>query len=180
MCIKEARERLGKHLEKLLKRFSLNYSIDEEDSSSSHEKVLFFYIVRMFFPVMLVSIGLVTGFDVYFYWKYHSTDSYNDQKILYLFPIPCVAPSMFLVNFVMSVVTAFKLFHCDKCCDKQKRSEENGPLQDVNSQEVKEKSEEYIQLQKSMLEKILNIALLYLSIEMMRRRMKKVTNVKIS
>ena len=117
MCKKEAR----KHLGKLLKRFVLSYSIDKTDSSLSHEKILFFFIVRMFFPVMLVGVCMVTYFDISFYRKYHSTDSYNDKKFLYLFPIPCVAPSFFVVNFVMSVVTAIKIFYWDKvkkCCDK--------------------------------------------------------------
>ena len=113
MCKKEAREHLGK----LLKRFVLSYSIDKMDSSLSHEKILFFFIVRMFFPVMLVGVCLVTSFDIYFYLKYHYTSSYNDKKFLYLFPIPCVAPSFLVVNFIMSVATTIKLF----CWDKEKK-----------------------------------------------------------
>ena len=134
MCIEEAREHLGKHL----KRFAFKYSIDQKDYSLSHEKVLFFFIERIFFPVMLVGVGLVTGVDIYFYRKYHNTSSYNDKKFLYLFPIPCVAPSFFVVNLVMSVATTIRLFYWDKvknfcielkaswkdrgCCDNLKNS----------------------------------------------------------
>ena len=113
MCTEGAREHLGKHL----KRFAFKYSIDQKDSSLSHEKVLFFFVERIFFPVMLVGVGLVTGVDIYFYLKYHNTSSYNDKKFLYLFPIPCVAPSFFVVNLVMSVVTAIRLFYWDKVKD---------------------------------------------------------------
>ena len=125
MCIEEAREHLGKHL----KKFAFKYSIDQKDYSLSHEKVLFFFIERIFFPVLLVGVGLVTGVDIYFYLKYHNTSSYNDKKFLYLFPIPCVAPSFFVVNLVMSVVTAIRLFYWDKVknfCNEPKASENDG------------------------------------------------------
>ena len=134
MCMKGAREHLGKHL----KRFAFMYSIDQKDSSLSHEKVLFFFIERIFFPVMLVGVVLVTGVDIYFYRKYHNTSSYNDPKFLYLFPIPYVAPCFFVVNLVMSVATTIRLFYWDKvknfcnelkaswndrgCCDDLKNS----------------------------------------------------------
>ena len=89
--------------------------IDKRKSSIlkfKDEKIFFFLIERVVFPVMMVAVLIVTCFDIYLYWKYHS--SYNDKTFLYFFPIPYVAPSMFAVNFVMSVVTATKIFYWDE------------------------------------------------------------------
>ena len=130
MCMKGAREHLGK----LLKRFVSNYYksimiIDKKKSSLSQfedEKIFFFFIERIAFPVMLVAVVIITCFDIYLYGKYHTL--YYDKRSFYLFPIPCVAPSIFVVNLVISVATATKMFWWDKlkaklieCCDKLKR-----------------------------------------------------------
>ena len=151
MCMKEAREHLGK----LLKRFMLKYYksiiiIDKKKSSISQfkdEKILLFFIERMAFPVMLVATVIITIFDVYFYWKYQI--SYNDKRFLYLFPVPYVAPTIFAINFVMSVATAMNILYWDevkarlneyydklrKCWDKLMKHEETpSPLEQNEGQ----------------------------------------------
>ena len=103
MCMKGAREHLGK----LLKRFVSNYYksimiIDKKKSSLSQfedEKIFFFFIERIAFPVMLVAVVIITCFDIYLYGKYRTL--YYDKRSFYLFPIPCVAPSIFVVNLVI-------------------------------------------------------------------------------
>ena len=114
--MKKTREHLGKQLKKILSNHYKSIVIIDKRKSSilkfKDEKIFFFLIERVVFPVMLVAVLIVTGFDIYLYRKYHS--SYYDKTFLYLFPIPYVAPSMFAVNFVMSVVTATKIFYCDE------------------------------------------------------------------
>ena len=115
ICIKEAREHLGRLLERFVLKYKSTIVIQESSLSQSKDgKTYFYYGV---FPVMMISVGLVTGVDIYFYCKYHKTSSYNDKKFLYLFPIPYVAPSFFVVNFVMSVATLGRIFCWDKVKD---------------------------------------------------------------
>ena len=115
VCSEEAQEHLGK----LLKSFLFKYCksiiiINKEDSSIlqlKDEKIFFFFIERMAFPVMLVTAVIITRFDFYLYRKYHIL--YNDERFLYLFPVPCVACGIFGANLVMSVATAIKIFYWD-------------------------------------------------------------------
>ena len=116
---KEARKHLGKQLRNILLNHYKSIVIIDKNKSSilqlEDEEIFFFLIKRVVFPVMLVAVVIVTGFDIYLYRKYHS--SYNDKTFLYLFPMPYVAPSMFVVNFVMSVATTktIKLGSKDNC-----------------------------------------------------------------
>ena len=122
--MKKTREHLGKQLKKILSNHYKSIVIIDKRKSSilkfKDEKIFFFLIERVVFPVMLVAVVIVTGFDIYLYRKYHS--SCNDKTFLYLFPIPYVAPSIFAVNFVMSVATAtiIERESKDNCEDKLK------------------------------------------------------------
>ena len=115
MCMKETRERLGK----LLKSFALIYSnsiiINDNKESSllqlKDEEILFFFIERVAFPVILVVVVVITYFDIYLYRKYYLS---LDKDISYLFPIPYIAQSVLGVNFLMSVATIIKMFYWDK------------------------------------------------------------------
>ena len=119
---------------------------------------------------MLVGVCLVTGFDIYFYCKNHYTSSYNDQKFLYLFPIPCIAPIFFAINFIMSVVTAIKLFYWDKEKKCRESTNENTPL--VNGHEQDRRN--------SLLQEMSSSEDNGNNTPEITTRMKKVTNVKIS
>ena len=110
----------------------------QKESSSNHEKKFYFFIERVVFPVMLMAVTLVTIFDIYCYSEYHSFSAHEDPKFLYLFPIPYVAPIIFGVNLVMSVVTGIKFLYWNEveecwnklrvgwndrgCCDNLKKS----------------------------------------------------------
>ena len=115
MCIKEAQEHLGRFLKRFALKYKSKIAVNESSLSQSKDGKTYFYFGV--FPVIMIAVGLVTSFDIHFYWKYHYTSSKSDKKFLYLFPIPCVAPSFFVVNFIMSVATTIKLF----CWDKMKK-----------------------------------------------------------
>ena len=112
MCIKEAREHLGRFLKRYVSKYKSTIAINESSLSQSEDgKIYFYYGV---FPVIMIAVGLVTIFDIYFYWKYHYTSSYSDKKFLYLFPIPIIAPIFFVINLVMSGGTTIRLFCWDE------------------------------------------------------------------
>ena len=154
MCIKEAREHLGRFLKRFVLKYKSTIAINESSLSQSEDgKIYFYYGV---FPVIMIAVGLVTIFDIYFYWKYHYTSSYSDKKFLYLFPIPCVAPSFFVVNFVMSEATATRLFYQDiKTCNMlpvyDTRLEQDTP------ERQREKAMEYKNRAKQCCERVLTI-----------------------
>ena len=112
MCIREAREHLGKFLKRFVLKYKSTVVINESLTCQSNDGKKYFYYG--IFPVLVVAVVLVTGFDIYFYKQYHSTSSSKDKKFLYLFPMPCIAPSVFVVNCVLSVATAIKLFCWNK------------------------------------------------------------------
>ena len=114
MCTKEAREFLGRFLKRFLLKYKSTIAINDSSLFQSKDVKTYFYYG--FFPVIIIVVCLITGFDIYFYWKYHYTSSYSDKKFLYLFPIPCVAPSFFVVNAVMSVGTTIRL-KVKQCCE---------------------------------------------------------------
>ena len=121
MCTKEAREQLGKRLKSFISKYYESVIIFDIKKSSilqfKDEKIFFFFIKRVAFPMMLVAVVIITSFDIYLYWKYRNLHIYynvNDNRFLYFFPIPCVAPTIFGVNFVMSVATTLWIFYWDK------------------------------------------------------------------
>ena len=124
VCSEKARESIGKVIERNIWNSKYIKSIiGEMESSSNYEKHFYFIVERVVFPVILVSVFVVTGFDIYLYKKYcdKSKTASADNEFLYLFPIPCVVPSVFVVNFLMSVGTAIKISYWEKvkkCYDK--------------------------------------------------------------
>ena len=138
MCIKEAREHLGRFLKRFILKYKSTIVINESSLSQSEDGKIYFYYG--FFPVIIIVVCLVTGFDIYFYWKYHNTSSYNDKKFLYLFPIPCVAPSLFVVNLIMSMPKAIRLFCWDiKACNMLRTPEYYTRLEQDTPERQREK-----------------------------------------
>ena len=117
VCIEEAREHLGKLVNSFLsKYYKIKSTITSNNEDSQllqlkDEKKFFFFIERMAFPVMLVTVVIITSYDNHLYKKIHTL--YNDKRFLYLFPVPCVAYGIFGFNFVMSMATAIKIFYWD-------------------------------------------------------------------
>ena len=147
ICMKEAREQLGKRLKSFISNYYESVIIFDIKKSSilqfKDEKIFFFFIERVAFPMMLVAVVIITCFDIYLYRKYRNLHIfYNENRFLYLFPIPCAAPTIFGVNFVMSVATTIWIFYWDelnkrnaklkKCWDKLMKHEEVIPPLEQN------------------------------------------------
>ena len=146
MWFKGTREQLGK----LPGRFAdKNAStMDDEHSSISQSKVnykkyspssskpeytLFFFIRTVFFPTMTFATIGVTVIDIVSYCKYRHSSLNFDQNVLYLFPMPIIAPVFFLFNLGMSVLTLIIVIKIRK--DRMKQSNDKSKDQQKNSKD---------------------------------------------
>ena len=92
-------------------KYGTNSEEDRTDNQPSQgqtctdEEILFYYLGRVFIPVATIALLLVFISDCLLFSWYKNTT----KKFLYLFPIPCIAISLFVINLFITGITAYCL-----------------------------------------------------------------------
>ena len=94
-------------------------TISEEDRTDNQfkqkqadEEILFYYLGRVFIPVATIALLLLFISDCLLFSWYKNTT----KKFLYLFPIPCIAISLFGINAIITIINI-------RCCLKKQYNE---------------------------------------------------------